>query len=228
MSDRKRTAAISPNQHVVEVPCPAGTTREQLISDVAVDGVMANAATVLTFASCQIGDGDAMCAVESLRKSIRASQDGDFSVADTLLISQASALNAISHEMFRRAALNVGTHLEAMDLYMRIGLRAQSQCRATLESLARIKSPPSIAFVKQANIAHGHQQVNNSAPPSAYGAASCVEKREIAPNELLENVNDQWMDARATGTAGRGDTPVEAVGEVHGTADKRGKCARAK
>jgi hypothetical protein len=43
-----------------------------------------------------------------------------------------------------------------------IAFRAQSQCRATLATLAAIKNPTSEAFVNQANIAHGPQQVNNA------------------------------------------------------------------
>jgi hypothetical protein len=36
-----------------------------------------------------------------------------------------------------------------------LALKAQSQCRATLETLAAIKNPQPVAFVRQANIAHG-------------------------------------------------------------------------
>jgi len=42
-------------------------------------------------------------------------------------------------------------------------LKAQSQCRATLEALAAIKNPP-IVYARQANIAAGPQQVNNGVP----------------------------------------------------------------
>jgi hypothetical protein len=35
--------------------------------------------------------------------------------------------------------------------YLRLGLKAQSQCRATLETLAAIKNPRPVAFVQQAN-----------------------------------------------------------------------------
>jgi hypothetical protein len=35
---------------------------------------------------------------------------------------------------------------------MRLALRAQGQCRATLETLAVMKSPPTV-FARQANIA---------------------------------------------------------------------------
>jgi hypothetical protein len=58
--------------------------------------------------------------------------------------------------------LNLYDHLDASERFMRLALKAQSQCRSTIESLAEIKNPSSVAFVKQANIAKGHQQVNNA------------------------------------------------------------------
>jgi hypothetical protein len=41
-----------------------------------------------------------------------------------------------------------------------MALRAQSQCRATLETLAAIKNPP-IVYARQANVTTGPQQINN-------------------------------------------------------------------
>jgi hypothetical protein len=69
-----------------------------------------------------------------------------------------------------------------------MALRAQSQCRATLETLATVKNPP-VVFAKQANIANGPQQVNNTlnASPHAGGIPN-------APNELLEASHEQPMD----------------------------------
>jgi hypothetical protein len=50
--------------------------------------------------------------------------------------------------------------------YLRMALKAQNQCRMTLETLATIKNPP--VFTKQANINNGgQQQVNNGAEPVA-------------------------------------------------------------
>jgi len=48
----------------------------------------------------------------------------------------------------------MGEYVDAADTDMRLALRAQSQCRATLETLAAIKNPP-VVFANQANIAHG-------------------------------------------------------------------------
>ena len=55
-------------------------------------------------------------------------------------------------------------------MLLRSDLKAQAQCRATLEALAEIKNPHPVAFVKQANISSGHQQVNNGMqPPQGIG-----------------------------------------------------------
>lgn len=45
----------------------------------------------------------------------------------------------------------------------RLALKAQAQGVRTLEVLGALKNPQPVAFVKQANIAHGPQQVNNGA-----------------------------------------------------------------
>jgi hypothetical protein len=51
---------------------------------------------------------------------------------------------------------------------MRLALKAQSQSRATVETLAAIKNPP-VVYARQANFAAGHQQVNNGVRHRARG-----------------------------------------------------------
>jgi hypothetical protein len=98
---------------------------------------------------------------------------------------------------------------------MRLAFKAQSQCRATLETLATIKNPP-VLFAKQANIAAGHQQVNNGIPAPS-GA------REIGneQSKLSGDGNELLPDTRAQALAGRIDPQMEAVGEVNRTEDHR-------
>lgn len=55
------------------------------------------------------------------------------------------------------------TLVDQKDRFMRLGLKAQDQCRHTLETLAVMKNPP--VFARQANIANGPQQVNNGHAP---------------------------------------------------------------
>ncbi|MCA1604572.1 MAG: hypothetical protein LC775_03635 [Acidobacteria bacterium] len=79
----------------------------------------------------------------------------DLRECEAMLYSQAHALQAI----FVDASLQVKKQgwFSASEAYMRIALKAQSQCRAALETLATIKNPP-VVLARQANIAQGPQQ----------------------------------------------------------------------
>lgn len=225
MSRRKDVATRPTGNNVLQVPTT--DTKEQLIAKLAVEGVAANAATTLAFTQGQLGEGDFTEAVSELRKNIQASKDGDTSLSDTFLVSQAAVLNALFNELVRRSASNMGEYPEAMERYMRLALKAQSQCSATLERLARIKNPPNVAFVRQANIAHGPQQVNNGASePTGMPNAARTGESANAPIELLENSHGEWMDPRATGEAGRGDPAMAPVGKVDRSEDSSRKNGR--
>jgi hypothetical protein len=221
-----RTATLprSKEPEVVGVPAPDATwTRDRLIAKIAIDGVMANAVTTQTYASVRLGDMSVSQATDTLRDKIKASKQGSTALADELLVSQAIALNSIASELLCRAAANIGHNPALVECYMRLGLKAQNQSRATLESLARIKNPPNVAFVKQANIAQ-NQQVNNlqvSADPPAR-----TEKPESAPIELLENNHGEWMVSGAKGETVGGNSALEALGTINGAADKRRKGQR--
>lgn len=142
---------------------------------------------------------------------------GDFMrTAEETLLSQAAALDLVFGSLARRAKLNMGEghYLQAADTYMRLALRAQNQCRMTFETLAKIKNPP-VVFAKQANIAHGHQQVNNGdAVPVAH-----VEETGSRPIELLEapHAKPEWMDAGAARAATPGDPPMATMEAINRT-----------
>ena len=131
-------------------------------------------------------------------------------------MNQATALQTLYSRLAARA---MGwDELEPFEAYMRMALRAQSQCRATLETLAGIKNPSSVAFVRQANIAHGPQQVNNGTP-----VASRPQENEITPSKLLEASNGERMDTGTASAAGRANQELETVGAIHGAANVRGQ-----
>lgn len=109
---------------------------------------------------------DDFCAV--LRASGEEAAAGDTSALQAMLASQAFALDGIFSQFARRAA--IATTSELQERMLRIALKAQSQCRTTVESLAVIQQGPAI-FAKQANVNNGgQQQVNNGAPPPAASA----------------------------------------------------------
>jgi hypothetical protein len=97
-----------------------------------------------------------------------------------------------------------------------LGLKAQAQCRATLQTLFEMKNPQPVAFVKQANIANGPQQVNNgvATQPSSHAGISTSQS-----NELLELSHEQRLDIRTAGAASCTHPRLETVGAVVRTED---------
>lgn len=87
-----------------------------------------------------------------------------------------------------------------------------------METLATIKSPP-VVFAKQANIAHGPQQVNNDT--ASIARASEIEK---APNELLEaEEHGRGLDTGTTRAADAGHQELATVEAVHRAAHGQGQ-----
>lgn len=129
-----------------------------------------------------------------------------------MLMAQAHTLDAIFNNLMRRASGYMGQNSDAVERYMKFGLRAQSQCRATLETLAYIKNPPMV-IARQANLTTAPQQVNN-------GFATSTRTREIQSEQskLLEQTHVR-LDTGMTGQTIGTDTQLEAVGAVHGTKD---------
>jgi len=193
-------------------------TKEQKRARLTARGVAGNTMLTAQFsAPCGLAnDGELTELYNELNSTIQRTRDGGTAQADELLTAQAISLNMMFVELGRRAALNLSEYPRAAETYMRLALKAQSQCRTTLESLAEIRNPRPVAFVKQANIAHGHQQVNN-------GDAACQAEYnpmraevENGQSRLLEeNANVTRLDTRAQGKTGSGDTPLEALGAVN-------------
>lgn len=86
--------------------------------------------------------------------------DGNLLHLEAMLNTQAHSLDAMFHALAERTALNMGKNLGTTEIYLKLAFRAQNQCARTLEVLATMKTP-SVVIAQQANIAQGHQQVNN-------------------------------------------------------------------
>jgi len=110
--------------------------------------------------------------------------------------------------------------MDQLDRYLKLALRAQSQCRATWETISTIKNPPIVGYVKQANIAHCHQQVNNTA--SGTSDVSPARINQNVKNKLLEKNDGERLDFGTTGTAGSVDSAMATLGEINRTEDAGG------
>lgn len=211
---KKRKPLAAPKSRVLAVATTAGESQDALRAKVATMAVVPSASIITDYSQSRVGELSLTDVVDQLKAKTAAAQGGDLRDAEAMLIAQAVALNTMFSELARRSAMNFGSHIPAADIYMRLALRAQNQCRATLETLATIKNPP-VVFARQTNIAHGHQQVNN-------GSTARVETGN-AQNELLERDNGKRLDSNTTGPASRSDQAMETVEASHGPAHGRRK-----
>lgn len=98
-----------------------------------------------------------------------------------------------------------------------MALRAQSQCRATWETLSTVQNPPIAGYVRQTNITHGHQQVNNTSV--TVDEPSRVRENKNPQTKLLEKIDGKRLDPGATGKGFSSNSSLEAVGALDRTTD---------
>ena len=140
-----------------------------------------------------------------MRKAGDEAVKGDLSRVERMLMNQALTLDTIFNNMAQRALKQ--EFIKNMDTFLRLALKAQSQARATAETLSIVKNP--MPYIKQANIAQGHQQVNNGNPAARTGAESPIQQTKI-----LEAQHGEWLDTGAQGKAS-GANPQLATVEAH-------------
>lgn len=135
---------------------------------------------------------------------------GDMRHAEAMLSAQAAALQTLFARLTERAF--GADYMPNFETFLKLALRAQSQSRATLETLAAIRNPP-IVYARQANVTTGPQQINN-------GTATQLHAREIEgePSKLLEVSDGKRLDTRAAGATGRIDPIMATVGAIDRTA----------
>jgi hypothetical protein len=164
-----------------------------------------NAGLAIRHYSKGAGELKALDIAHELRAQMNNVSGGDLDRQEATLVAQSHTLDALFSYLLRMAA--AAEIVPTMEAYMRLALKAQSQCRTTIETLSLMKNPPSAMFVKQANVAN-NQQINNG-PPS-----SRAREIENQPNKLLEQTRGERLELGAKGTAIGADTSVETVGAV--------------
>lgn len=210
---RKREAKAnlkspSPDPMMLNRRPPSGLTHSQFGAALLVDGLVPHAVVAREW-GCNPGGPrekmDLTATLEGIEEKARRISAGDLSQAEAVLTAQTVTLNSMFANLASRAAAT--TNLDHFDRYLRLAFKAQSQCRATVETLALLKNPP--VFTRQANIA-GQQLVNNGVinqPPRA-------RELESAPKELME-AHGERLDGREAGQTVESHPALEAVGALH-------------
>lgn len=212
-------AAAAPNAgSTVKLGPQAGRTNARAVAESVVTGTLANSVLTKRFTTVLSDElFDLTECMNVIVATVGEVQAGDLRAGEALLTGQAVALNAIFTELARRSALNMGEHLGAAESYMRLALKAQNQCRATVETLNAMKNPP-VVFARQANINNGgQQQVNNGAQAPVAGSPAHAHASNSAtgPSRLLEASDGERLDSGATATAGGTHQDMDALGVLN-------------
>lgn len=126
--------------------------------------------------------------VDELTKELKRQTDklktSDMHRAESILLAQAQSLDELFNNLARKA--HGQEYLSSYESFLKLALKAQNQCRMTLETLSNIKNPP-VLYAKQANIAHGPQQINNAV----------AAKNEIEPIKEFRGLHGETLVTRS-------------------------------
>lgn len=214
MTQKKRSEKATTDPKVLVVAKEPSQTTEQALSRAALNSPITGAAVVTSYQGNLIGNNlDLGELISGLRRSCERVNGGNLSELEDMLVSQATALQTMFASLARRAAGQ--EQLRQYEAFMGLALKAQAQSRATISALVDLKFPRQATFVKQANIAHGPQQVNNRT--SKQDGTAHAQETQRQPNELLEEQSHggSYMDTGATKAPARGHPEVATVEAIH-------------
>jgi hypothetical protein len=148
----------------------------------------------------------------ALERQIKQVQKGDMSAPEAMLMAQAATLDAMFNCMAQDAFRHIGKNGARAEASMKAALKSQAQCASTIRVLGELKHPRAVAFVQQANISNGPQQVNNGIGQPASRSRTHGAEVDVPANELL-------TDDRTKGRAGRRDKALAALDAIDRPAD---------
>jgi hypothetical protein len=201
--------ANGPNN--LSVKLREGESKERKIAEIGLSAMSGNATTAMTYAKSLIGELSLPESIDVFQEKAARVQRGDLSEVESMLTAQAAVLDVVFNVLAKRAASNMGQSMVTCETYLRMALKAQSQCRQTLETLTEVKYPKAATFVRQQNIA-AQQQVNNGVPASSSPAHA---KNANLTNELISEADNATLDEGRTGTTGATHPDMATVGAVH-------------
>lgn len=212
MTTKVNTLPAKSNINELRIKGEEGKSEKRQIAEAGLSESILNSVTARKFNKVTIGDTDLNETIYAMKEKIAKVNAGDLSNLEATLTAQTVSLNAIFNEMARRAAANMGEYMSATETYMRLALKAQSQCARTIEVISNMKNPP-IVYAKQMNVANGNQQVNNGANTNI---PSHTGKTINLQSELLEVSNgNKKMDGRTAKAAITKDNAMATVDKVY-------------
>lgn len=190
MTKRKATSTAPGGGHTLVVQAHPGEKKEQSMSRAMVapylrHGVIAHAVTKKMFGTLPTGQPQFDDYSTAIKAQAEAAVKGDLTAASEMLASQAVSLDMLFAELARRATTNMGDFPQATERYARLAFKAQSNCRATLEALAKLHQPRE-QTVRHVHVNEGGQAIVADQFHQHTGGAENAKtiKQSHAPNRL--------------------------------------------
>jgi hypothetical protein len=201
VKNKPTTKPATKPKHVVKVPCSKGGNRDDAVALILTSPETNAAATIRQWQPLH----DVNALSRALALQIDDVNNGNMKRPEAMLLAQAHTLDQLFNTLAQRA--HGRETVSSCEIHLRLAFKAQSQCRSTLETLAKIKNPP-VVFAKQANISNGHQQINNGTLAPVTRTEEIINQQ----NELLTEIPNATLDNGRTGEAIGVNSDLEAVG----------------
>lgn len=140
---------------------------------------------------------DFQALIDAVKREADRVASGDMTAMESMLVSQAYALQGVFTRMMHKTAN--AEYMHQIQTFSKIALKAQNQCRQTLAALSEMKNPKRTTFIKNQAT---NQQVNFN---------ENSEKNKNQSNELLSEGNDAPMDITGTATPSTANKELATV-----------------
>ena len=161
MTDKTRESGKRNEANVFKVKPEPGEVEGTSVARTTLDPVVRHANLATWIAGNAFSDTPKttiLASTEALQSIVAEAQAGDMNMASRLLASQAITLDTLFTELTRRAVSNLGQYPDAVERYLRLALRAQSNCRTTVEALTKLHQPRE-QTVRHVHVNEGGQAV---------------------------------------------------------------------
>jgi hypothetical protein len=146
MSEQKRVATKrdGPANAIYE-QAREGETESQAMARALLNPCTHHAVTAMAFTCSKMEKSvklpPSMDFVDHVKAEAARVESGDIAIVSKMLTAQAVALDAMFSEFSRRAVMNMGQYIDAAERFSRLAFKAQSNCRTTLEAVAKLHQP---------------------------------------------------------------------------------------
>ena len=154
-------AASADGPNVIKVSGGDDKSRDEKMANLALTPGIRHAAIASGFATGLVGGTHELpipARLGPISEAMAMGRAGDKALAGEMLAAQAVVLDTMFTELAHRAQGNVGRSLEGAERYARLALKAQANCRATLEALAKLHQPRE-QTVKHVHVNEGGQAI---------------------------------------------------------------------